>query len=160
MNTVRFDALKLSGVAAAAALVVTGLTPAIAGPAISTPAVVAMSTDIALVSNAVLDDLSGIAAFDVPGTADAFDIAGLLNAEMAAVQGLIGSLISLPGQLISDVESMIGNATAMDFGLAFADLASIPQDIVNYLIGVPIAIGNTLYDMVAILPGEYLLNFG
>lgn len=160
MENVRSNARMLSGVAAAAVLVAAGLTPAVAAPAISTSAVVEMSADIALAGNAVIDGLDGAAAFDLPGTAEAFDLSGLLNAEVAAVEGLFNSLISLPGTLINDVESMINSLTDLNFGMAFSDLASIPQDIVNYLINVPISVGNTIYDMVAVIPGEFVFNFG
>ncbi|MGV0626555.1 hypothetical protein [Mycolicibacter minnesotensis] len=115
-------------------------------------------------------DLSGLdvpgtaAAFDLseidaPGSAAAFDIMGLINAEFAAVQNMFGVVFSLPGSVMYHLQSMFDNLMTFDLGMAFSDLASIPQAVVNYLIGVPVGIGNILYEMVAVIPGEFLLNF-
>ncbi|MBS9532330.1 hypothetical protein KIH27_01860 [Mycobacterium sp. M1] len=160
METLRFNSWKLS-VGGVAALLTVGLAPVAATPMSNPGALVAVSDSVTLLSTAAPESIAAVAqAMDVSASAEAFDLSGLLSAEMAAVQGLFSSLISLPGTLIGDVERMINDLTSMNFGMAFSELAGIPQDIVNYLISVPITIGNTLYDMVAVLPGEYLLNFG
>lgn len=158
-----------SAVVAAAALLAAGLTPVAAEPEISARAVVALSTDIALVSNAAIDgladvaatfDVPGAAAVDVPGAAGAFDLSGLINAEFAAAQGLFNHIFSLPVTLFNDAERLFTSLVDLNFGQAFSELFAIPQDIVNYVLGLPGTVLNTVYEMAVVLPGEFLFNFG
>lgn len=103
----------------------------------------------------------GIAeALDVPGPAAAFDIVGLFNAEVAAAVGLFERFISLPGTLFNDVSNLVTSLINLDFGMAFSEAVGIPIDIVNYALGLPGAVVNTVINMVLVLPGEYLFNFG
>ncbi|ORV47503.1 hypothetical protein AWC02_08440 [Mycolicibacter engbaekii] len=107
------------------------------------------------------DLLPGAAdAFDVPGAAAAFDFVGLFNAEVAAAVGLFNRFISLPFTLYNDVENLITSLLNLDFGMAFSQAVSIPLDIVNYVVGLPGAVIGTVFNMVLVLPGEYLFNFG
>lgn len=181
----------LSGVAATAVLLAAGLTPVATSPEMSTRALSAVSTEVALATSAVVDsfdalaglapfDISSVAggsdvpgdvdvfnvlpgaadALDVPGSADAFDIVGLFNAEVAAAVGLFNRVISLPITLFNDFENLITSLINLDFGMAFSQAFSIPQDIVNYALGLPGAVVNTAFNMLFVLPGEYLFNFG
>ena len=191
METVK-SAVRLPSIAVAAtALVAAGLTPEVASPEISTRAVAAVSTEVALAASAVVDsfdtlaglapfDMSSIAdepnvpgtsdlldvlpgaasAVDVPGAAAAFDLVGLFNAEVAAAVGLFNHVISLPFTLFNDVENVVTSLINLDFGMAFSQAASIPLDIVNYVLGLPGAVVNTAFNMIFVLPGEYLFNFG
>jgi|GEM_PF-3344896 len=107
------------------------------------------------------DLLPGAAdASDIPGAADAFDIVGLFNAEVAAAVGLFNRFISLPFTLFNDFENLFTSLINLDFGLAFSQAATIPLDIVNYVVGLPGAVVNTAFNMLFVLPGEYLFNFG
>lgn len=163
MENVKSNPRMLGAAAATAVLLASGLAPVAAAPDTSASAVVKVAADIALAGNAVVDgleSLAGMAAFDDPGTAEAFDISGLLNAEFAAAQGFFNSLFSLPATLINDVENLIGSLTDLNFGMAFSALVAIPQDIVNYVLGLPGMVVNTLYEMAVVLPGEFLFNFG
>lgn len=156
---------RMLSICAASALVI-GLTPIAAKPAISSGALVEVSTAVALTSGAVDSILPGLenalstAVLDTPGAADAFDIVGLINAEIAAAQGLFNSLFSLPVTLYNDVTSVIDNLINLDFGMAFSVAITIPQDIINYVLGLPGLLVNTAFNMAFVLPGEYLFNFG
>lgn len=160
MEYVTSSSRMLGGIAATAALLAAGLAPVAATPAISPHPVVAVTAEVALAGNTVVDGLAGLAAFDVPGAAAAFDLSGLLNAELAAAQGLFNSLFSLPVTLFNDVENVINSLTDLNFGMAFSELVAIPQDIVNYVLGLPGLVINTLYQMAVVIPGEFLFNFG
>ncbi|MGV0747256.1 hypothetical protein [Mycolicibacter heraklionensis] len=191
METVK-SAVRLPSIAiAATALAAAGLTPVAAAPEISTRAVTAVSAEVTLAANAIVDsfetlaglapfDMSSIAdeltvpdtfdlsevlpgaanAWDVPGAADAFDIVGLFNAEVAAAVGLFNRFISLPFTLFNDFENLFTSLINLDFGMAFSQAATIPLDIVNYVVGLPGAVVNTAFNMLFVLPGEYLFNFG
>lgn len=191
METVK-SAVRLPSIAVATtALVAAGLTPVVASPEISTRAAAAVSAEVTLAANAVVDsfdtlaglapfDMSSIAdelnvpgtvdlsdvlpgaadALDVPGAADAFDIVGLFNAEVAAAVGLFNRFISLPFTLFNDFENLFTSLINLDFGMAFSQAATIPLDIVNYVVGLPGAVVNTAFNMLFVLPGEYLFNFG
>jgi len=156
----------LCAVAGSAALVAAGLTPVTTGPQISTRAVAAVptvSTEVALTSDAVIDGLDALAdtaAFDVPGAAQAFDLSGLLNAEFDAAQGLFNSIFSLPATLFNDAQALFNSLVDLNFGMAFSALFAIPQDIVNYVIGLPGMVVNTVYEMAVVIPGEFVFNFG
>lgn len=153
---------RMLSICAASALVI-GLTPMAAPSAISSGALVEVSTGVTLTSGAVVDGLESAlsaALLDTPGAADAFDIAGLINAEIAAAQGFFNSLFSLPVTLYNDVTSVIDNLINLDFGLAFSVAVTIPQDIINYVLGLPGLLVNTAFNMAVVLPGEYLFNFG
>lgn len=107
------------------------------------------------------DVLPGAAnAVDVPGAAAAFDLVGLFNAEVAAAVGLFNRFISLPFTLYDDISNVVTSLINLDFGMAFSQAASIPLDIVNYVVGLPGAVINTAFNMLFVLPGEYLFNFG
>ncbi|KLO31750.1 hypothetical protein ABW16_02770 [Mycolicibacter heraklionensis] len=109
----------------------------------------------------VFDVLPGAAdALDVPGAAAAFDIVGLFNAEVAAAVGLFNRFISLPFTLYDDISNVVTSLINLDFGMAFSQAATIPLDIVNYVLGLPGAVVNTAFNMIFVLPGEYLFNFG
>lgn len=211
METVK-SVVRMPSVAfAATALVAAGLTPLAAPPEISTRAVAAVSNEVALAANAVVDsyetlaglapfDISGIAeelnaadavdlsellpgsvdlsdvlpgtvdlsdvlpgaasAFDVPGAAEAFDIIGLINAEVAAAVGLFNRFISLPFTLYNDFSNVVTSLLNLDFGMAFSQAVTIPLDVVNYVLGLPGAVVNTVFNMLLVIPGEYLFNFG
>ncbi|UVO12376.1 hypothetical protein NM962_21365 [Mycobacterium sp. SVM_VP21] len=191
METVK-SAVRLPSIAiAATALVAAGLTPVVASPEITTRAAAAVSAEVTLAANAVVDsfdtlaglapfDLSSIAdelnvpgtvdlsevlpgaanALDVPGAAAAFDIVGLFNAEVAAAVGLFNRFISLPFTLYNDISNVVTSLINLDFGMAFSQAATIPLDIVNYVLGLPGAVVNTAFNMIFVLPGEYLFNFG
>ena len=153
---------RMLSICAASALVI-GLTPMAATPAISSGALVEVSTAVALTSGAVVDGLENAlsaAVLDTPGDAAAFDIVGLINAEFAAAQGFFNSLFSLPVTLYNDVTSVIENLINLDFGMAFSVAITIPQDIINYALGLPGLLINTAFNMAFVLPGEYLFNFG
>ncbi|MDQ2628961.1 MAG: hypothetical protein M3Y90_18430 [Actinomycetota bacterium] len=171
VETATSSVRMLSGAAATAVLLAAGL---VATPEISTHALDRVSAEVALTADTIFDGLTfdapavafdapGLAeavAFDTSGVAEAFDIAGLINAEFAAAQGFFNSLFSLPGTLFNDVEGVITSLINLDFGMAFSELFSIPQDIVNYVLGLPGLVVNTLYEMAVVIPGEYLFNFG
>ncbi|WP_125078592.1 hypothetical protein [Mycobacterium sp. P7213] len=191
METVK-SAVRLPSIAiAATALVAAGLTPVAAAPEISTRTVAAMSAEVTLAANTVVDsfealaglapvDMSSLAeelnvpgdldlsevlpgaayALDVPGAADAFDIVGLFNAEVAAAVGLFNRFISLPFTLYNDFTNLFTSLINLDFGMAFSQAATIPLDIFNYVVGLPGAVLNTAFNMLFVLPGEYLFNFG
>ncbi|BBY34351.1 hypothetical protein BST33_13630 [Mycolicibacter minnesotensis] len=174
-------------VIATTALLAAGLTPAAAPPEI-THALTTVSAEVALAGNAVIDnfdtlaglatvDLSSIveefavpgtaeafdfpgAAVDVPGAADAFDLVGLFNAEVAAAVGLFNRFISLPFTLYNDFTNLAESLINLDFGMAFSQAVTIPLDIVNYVLGLPGAVVNTAFNMLFVIPGEYLFNFG
>ncbi len=154
----------LGAVAASAALLAAGLAPVTAAvPESTAHAVATVSTEVALAGDAVvegLESLAGAAAFDVPGAAEAFDLSGLLNAEFAAAQGLFNSIFSLPTTLFNDVQALFNSLVDLNFGMAFSELFAIPQDIVNYVLGLPGLVVNTLYEMAVVIPGEFLFNFG
>lgn len=187
METVK-SAVRLPGIAVAAtALVAAGLTPVVASPEISTRAVAEVTLAANAVVDS-FDTLAGLAPFDmssiadelnvpgtvdlsdvlpgaanaldVPGAADAFDIVGLFNAEVAAAVGLFNRFISLPFTLYNDFENLFTSLINLDFGMAFSQAATIPLDIVNYVVGLPGAVVNTAFNMLFVLPGEYLFNFG
>lgn len=161
IDTATFGSRVLS-ICAAGALVI-GLTPMAAPPAISSSALVEVSTAVTLTSGAMVDGLENAlssAVLDTPGAADAFDIAGLINAEFAAAQGFVNSLISLPTTLFNDVSSVVNSLVDLNFGLAFSVAVTIPQDIINYVLGLPGLLINTAFNMAVVLPGEYLFNFG
>ena len=190
MENIKSGALPPSIVVAAAALLAAGLTPVAAQPDFSTRALATVSAEVALAGSVVVDsfdtlagltpfDISGVAdesnvsdtagafdipglsdAYDVPGAAQAFDIVGLFNAEVAAAWGFVNHLISLPVMVFNDVENVITSLINLDFGMAFSAAVSIPLDIVNYVIGLPGALVNTAFNMIFVLPGEYLFNFG
>lgn len=167
MEASQFGPRMLSGIAATAVLLAAGLAPVAAAPEIVAHAaaeVAAVSTEVALTGSALVDGIDGIiadvAAFDAPGTADAFDIAGLFNAELAAAQGFFNSLFGLPGTLFNDVQNVITSLANLDFGMAFSEAVDIPRDIINYVLGLPGLVLNTIYTMAVVLPGEYLFNFG
>lgn len=165
MDTATLSPRMLSGVAATAVLLAAGLAPVTAAPEVTAHARV--STQVVLTGSALTDGTDGIdgiiadvATVNTPGAADAFDIAGLFNAELAAAQGFFNSLFSLPGTLFNDVENLVTSLVNLDFGMAFSAAVTIPQDIINYVLGLPGLVVNTLYNMVVVLPGEYLFNFG
>ncbi|BBX23870.1 hypothetical protein MTER_32810 [Mycolicibacter terrae] len=164
MDTATLSPRMLSGVAATAVLLAAGLTPVAVAPGVTTHAVARVSAEVVLTGSALTDGIDGIlgdvAALDTPGAADAFDIAGLFNAELAAAQGFFNSLFSLPGTLFNDVQNLITSLVNLDFGMAFSEAVTIPQDIINYVLGLPGLVVNTIYNMVVVLPGEYLFNFG
>lgn len=168
METTQSGPGMLSGIAATAVLLAAGLAP-VAAPLVSTHAVTEasaqVSTEVALTGSALIDGIDGIiadlaASDDTPGPADAFDIAGLFNAELAAAQGFFNSLFSLPGTLFNDVSNVVTSLVNLDFGMAFSEAVTIPQDIINYVLGLPGLVINTVFNMVVVLPGEYLFNFG
>jgi hypothetical protein len=150
----------LSGIAAIAVLLAAGLAPVAATPDISTRAVAVVSAEVALTADTIFDGLADPTVFDTPGVAEAFDISGLLNAEFAAAQGLFNSLFSLPGTLFNDIQGVITSLADLNFGLAFSELFAIPQDIINYVLGLPGLVVNTVYEMAVVIPGEFLFNFG
>lgn len=190
METVKSGSRLPSVVATTAVLLAAGLTPVAAEPEISTRAVDAVSAEVALAGSAVVDTfdaLAGIAAFngpdtaevfdipgaaevfdlpgaaeafDIPGAAAAFDFVGLFNAELAAAQGFFNSLFSLPVTFFNNVQDVVNSLINLDFGMAFSAAVSIPQDIINYVLGLPGLVINTVFNMVVVLPGEYLFNFG
>lgn len=151
----------LGGIAATAVLLAAGLAPVATPPDISAHAVAQVSAEVTLTAETIFDGgLADAVTFDTPGVAEAFDISGLLNAEFAAAQGLFNSLFSLPGTLFNDVQGVITSLADLNFGLAFSELFAIPQDIVNYVLGLPGLVVNTLYQMAVVIPGEFLFNFG
>lgn len=163
VGTAKSSPHTLGGIVTTAVLLAAGLAPVAAGPDVSPHPVADVSTAVVLTTNAVidgLDELGGAAAFDTPGAADAFDFAGLFNAELAAAQGFFNSLFSLPGTLFNDVQNVITSLVDLDFGMAFSEAVTIPQDIINYVLGLPGLVVNTIFNMVVVLPGEYLFNFG
>ncbi|MGV0625984.1 hypothetical protein [Mycolicibacter minnesotensis] len=106
-------------------------------------------------------DIPGSAeAFDVPGSAAAFDLVGLFNAEVAAAIGLFNRMISLPSTLFYDFQAVFNSLLSLNFGMAFSEAVSIPLDIFNYVWGIPGAVLNTAFQMLVVIPGEYLFNFG
>lgn len=164
MGTVTLTPRMLSGAAATAVLLAAGLAPVTAAPEVTSHAVARVSAEVMLTGSALIDGIDGIiadvAALDTPGAADAFDIAGLFNAELAAAQGFFNSLFSLPGTLFNDVENLVTSLVNLDFGMAFSAAFTIPQDIINYVLGLPGLVVNTIYNMAVVLPGEFLFNFG
>lgn len=96
--------------------------------------------------------------------ADAFDLTGLLQAEVKAGEGLFNAVFGFPGALIGDVvnpvETAITDAAALNFGEAFSAVAGIPVGVANTVIDLPIGLVEGLYSMVAVIPGQYLFNFG
>lgn len=169
METTKSDRRLPLAIAATTALLSAGLAPMAAAPQAGTHLAAAVSAEVALVGNAVVDglaDLTGLGTLDVPtaaelpGAAEAFDFVGLFNAEVAAAQGFFNSLFSLPGTLFNDVQNVIDSLVNLDFGMAFSEAVTIPQDIINYVLGLPGLVINTVFNMVVVLPGEYLFNFG
>lgn len=182
METVKSGSRPSSLVAATAVLLAAGLTPVAAQPEISTRAAAAVSAEVALAGSAVVDtfpnlealaaafdvpdtaevfDIPGAAeVFDIPGAAAAFDFVGLFNAELAAAQGFFNSLFSLPVTFFNNVQDVVNSLINLDFGMAFSAAVSIPQDIINYALGLPGLVINTVFNMAVVLPGEYLFNFG
>lgn len=150
----------LGGIAASAVLLAAGLVPVATPPGLSAPAVAQVFTEVTLTADTIFDGPADAVVLDTPGVAEAFDIAGLLNAEFAAAQGLFNSLFSLPATLFNDVQGVFTSLADLNFGLAFSELFAIPQDIVNYVLGLPGLVVNTLYQMAVVIPGEFLFNFG
>ena len=141
---------------AAAALVTAAVIPMIAAQ--HTTANGDLSPDVALTSLA--GDIPSVPTVDPSGP---FDLGGLLQAEVTAGEALFNGVIGVPGGLVGDVvsgvESAINDAIDLNFGEAFSSLTGIPPAIAGTLLGAAgLPIG--LYDMVAVIPGEYLFNFG
>lgn len=139
--------------------------PVLAGPPQnSATGLAAVSAEVTLAGAEVLDgisELSGVAMTNsTAGTTDWIDLSGLFNAEVHEAESLFNGLTGLPVTLFDDGEAAITHLFDGNLGLAFSEMIAIPQDIVNYVFGLPGLVGNDVFDMALVIPGEYLLNFG
>lgn len=127
---------------------VPGLAEAVAVPTIAVPA--------------IADAIDALGAYqaEIPGSANAFDFVGLFHAQVAAALGLINHFIMLPVTVVNDFGNVFNSLVNLNFGLAFSQAVSIPFDLFNYVNGLPWEVLNTAFQMLFVLPGQYLFNFG
>lgn len=148
---------------AAAALLVAATFPLVIAPEACASDVVQVS-DVALVSSPldVGDIASALSSADLAG--GAFNLSGLITAELDAAKEILHSLLAVPGTLFHEVvdgiQTAIHDAVGLNFGMAFSALAEIPLQVFNTIVGVPFTVGEGIYNMLLTIPGEFLFNFG
>lgn len=156
--------MRFAASAAAAALVAAAVIPTL--PAHSTPAINAVSAptlfkDVELTSAALANvaaDLTGMAA---AGSA-AFDLGGLLQADLASAESIFNTIVGLPGALIGDVigpiETSLNDLVSLNIVGALFAVASIPLNIIETLINVPLTVGWDIFSLLVVNPVEFLIG--
>lgn len=152
---------------AAAALVAAAMIPMLPAHDAAPPA--AMAAPQITLTGAVGDGVAGIggdisnlaAGIDLDGV---FDLSGLFGAESGEVSTLFTTLTAIPGEILSQLESGVSGAftdlTSLDFGQAFSTLAATGSFVATDLLGGAETLGFGLFDMAAVIPGDFMFNFG
>lgn len=140
---------------AASAVLVAATIPLSAAPAAPAAEVVSLSSAVVLTSDVV----DGIA----PAAAEIFDIVGLFNAELAEAQSIFSTIIGFPGAVWGDlyggITAAFNDLLAFDFGNAFSAVTHMAESIFFDVINLPLNVGRDVYEMLLVIPGEFLLNF-